>query len=518
MITSCIDAVSSWPSAPAHREPPVLGLAGQPVLEDDHRGDHLGALQVGDVVALDAQRRLGQVERLLQLLQRHRPGRQVAGAAGLVQVQRLPGVARDRLEQRPLVAALRHPQVDPGAAQTLEPGRDLVRRRGAAPAPAPRAAPPPATRRRPAAAGARPGRPVPTSSTFSTTQPRWPRIRPPRTWKTWTAASSSSSARANTSASVPSASTTALFSRARLQGADVVAQPGGPLELQRRRRLAHLALEPAHEAAGVAGHEVAEVLGERAVLLGVDPADAGRRALADVAEQAGPADLAGPLEDAVAAGAHREHPQQQVDGLADRPGVRVRAEVAGALALGAAHHLDPRELLAHRHGEVGVGLVVAVLDVEPRVVLLDPGVLELQRLDLGGDHRPLDAGRRGDHRLGARVQRGDVLEVGAQPRAQALRLADVDDAAVLVAEPVHPGLDRDLPGCGSVRRGVGHVANPTFRRRQACRSTVISPFATRHRHAGERLLRHAVRGRRAVADGEPAVVARADDEPVLRRC
>ena len=50
------------------------------------------------------------------------------------------------------------------------------------------------------------------SSTFSTTQPRWPRIRPPRTWKTCTAASSSSSCRAKTSASVPSARTTALRS------------------------------------------------------------------------------------------------------------------------------------------------------------------------------------------------------------------------------------------------------------------------------------------------------------------
>ena len=39
-----------------------------------------------------------------------------------------------------------------------------------------------------------------------------------------------------------------------------------------------------------------------AVLLGADPADARRRALADVAEQAGPADLPGPLE----------HPGEQV--------------------------------------------------------------------------------------------------------------------------------------------------------------------------------------------------------------
>ena len=102
----------------------------------------------------------------------------------------------------------------------------------------------------------------------------------------------------------------------------------------------------------------------------------------------------GALEDARTAGAHREDPQQQVDRLADRPGVRVGPEVAGALALGAAHHLDPGELLAHRDREVRVGLVVAVLDVEPGIELLDPGVLQLERLDLGGHDRPLDAARR----------------------------------------------------------------------------------------------------------------------------
>ena len=36
-----------------------------------------------------------------------------------------------------------------------------------------------------------------------------------------------------------------------------------------------------------------------------------------------------------------------------------------------------------------------------------------------------------------RVQGGEVLEVGAQPRAKALRLADVDHAPVLIPEPVH---------------------------------------------------------------------------------
>ena len=56
---------------------------------------------------------------------------------------------------------------------------------------------------------------LPESSKRSATQPRWPRTRPPRTWKICTATSSGSSARAITSASVPSCSTTAFCSIAR---------------------------------------------------------------------------------------------------------------------------------------------------------------------------------------------------------------------------------------------------------------------------------------------------------------
>src|SRR6478672_2494977 len=134
----------------------------------------------------------------------------------------------------------------------------------------------------------------------------------------------------------------------------------------------------------------------------------------------------------------------------------VGPEVPGALALGPAHHLRPGKLLPQRHGEVGVGLVVAVLDVEPRVVLLDPGVLELQGLHLGRDHGPLDAGGGGDHGGRARVQLGDVLEVRREPRTQRLGLADVDDPLGGIPEPVDARVDRDLPRRRTVGRRVSH--------------------------------------------------------------
>src|SRR5437762_14141628 len=101
------------------------------------------------------------------------------------------------------------------------------------------------------------------------------------------------------------------------------------------------------------------------MLLGADPPDARRAALLDVAEQARAADLAGALEHAGRAGAGREDPQQQIERLADGPGVRVGPEVTDALAFGAAHDLQARELLVERHGKRGIGLVVAVANVEP---------------------------------------------------------------------------------------------------------------------------------------------------------
>ena len=252
-----------------------------------------------------------------------------------------------------------------------------------------------------------------------------------------------------------------------LKRSQVISEPGRALELLFSRGLFHLGFQAAGEAGGLPGHEVAEVLGQRAVLLLADPLDARRGALSDVAEQAGPADLAGPLEHARRAGPHREHPEQRVHRVADGPGVAVRAEVPGALALGPAHHHDPRVLLAHGDGEIGVALVVPVLDVEPGVELLDPGVLQLQCLDLGADHGPLDARRRRQHHLGARVQAGEVGEVGVEPLPERLRLADVDHPATLVAEPVDPwglgNLARRGPvGYGSA--GICHEATLRARR------------------------------------------------------
>src|SRR6185312_3356802 len=125
----------------------------------------------------------------------------------------------------------------------------------------------------------------------------------------------------------------------------------------------------------------------------------------------------------------------------------------------------PRVLLPHRDGQERVGLVVPVADVEPRVELLDPVVFQLQRLDLGGHHGPLDAAGAGDHLRGARVQARQVREVGVQPLAQALGLADVDDPAARVAELVYAGRVRNRAGGGAVDGWIRHTGEGNRTRR-----------------------------------------------------
>ncbi len=101
-----------------------------------------------------------------------------------------------------------------------------------------------------------------------------------------------------------------------------------------------------------------------------------------------------PLVARVGAGAHRERLDHQLDGLAHGPDLRVRTEVAGTGDAVVARDHHPRRLVGHGDRHERVALVVAELDVVRRDELLDPGVLELERLEVAGDRRPLDARRR----------------------------------------------------------------------------------------------------------------------------
>ncbi len=141
------------------------------------------------------------------------------------------------------------------------------------------------------------------------------------------------------------------------------------LESLAPRRVLHRAGEVAHDPLGVAREDRAHLLRRPPVLVGRDAPDARGRALVDVAEEARAIRARGPREDSRAARAHREDGQEGVEGLADRPDLGVRPEVARAPASGVARDEHPRELLAHRDGEERVRLVVLEDDVEPGVVL-----------------------------------------------------------------------------------------------------------------------------------------------------
>ncbi len=97
-------------------EPAVLARARLAVLEDDHAADRLAALEVADVVALDAQRRPGQSERLGELLEGGQRLALVGQPARLLAGERLAGVAGGQDQELALLPALRDAEVDRPAA------------------------------------------------------------------------------------------------------------------------------------------------------------------------------------------------------------------------------------------------------------------------------------------------------------------------------------------------------------------------------------------------------------------
>ena len=93
-------------------EPAVLAGPRPALLEHDHAAHRLRALEVRDVVALDAHRRPGEPERGRQLLERAERPALVGQPAGGFARERLLRVADGELHQLPLLAPLRGPQPD----------------------------------------------------------------------------------------------------------------------------------------------------------------------------------------------------------------------------------------------------------------------------------------------------------------------------------------------------------------------------------------------------------------------
>jgi hypothetical protein len=85
----------------------------QPVFEHHQRRHHVRALHVADVDAFDAQRCIGETEVVLNALQCSRSRVEITGTLELVLGQGILRVAMHGLGERPLVATVRHPQLNP---------------------------------------------------------------------------------------------------------------------------------------------------------------------------------------------------------------------------------------------------------------------------------------------------------------------------------------------------------------------------------------------------------------------
>ena len=146
----------------------------------------------------------------------------------------------------------------------------------------------------------------------------------------------------------------------------------------------------------------------------------------------------------------------------------VGPEVPNALPLRSPHDLQPWELLVEGDRQRWIGLVVPVPHVEARFELLDPGVFELERLDLGAVPPSTrrsppwspSAGYAGVVRSRRRSRNSAAAE-GSSP-------SHVDDPPAGVPEAVHPGIDGNGAWCRAVRGRIRHRSSLGSSRSRRC--------------------------------------------------
>ncbi len=428
-------------------EPPVLAAARLALLEDDHAADRFAALEVADVVALDAGRRAGQAERVGQLLERGQRLALVDQPAGLLLRERLGGVARGERHQLALLAALGELEMDRTAAavgeERLEVGDvvgqgrqvDLARDGG-------RARVVLLDEARDDLVVARLAHGLEQEDVAADQLARADReeldgglVVLPR--------------EPDEVELGPRERGHLLALHRPLDRADLVAERGGRLVVGPLRGRRHLALERGHQRLLAALEEQLDLGDVGAVVVLRDGLDARALAFLDVVQEARPLERPLAVLDLDRAGPEREEPADEVHRLVDAGRRRVRPEVAAAVVGELARPLHPREVVAERHLDVRVALVVLQADVEARLEALDEVRFEEERLGDGVRERVLDLGHPVDDAPDPvdLAGRRRLLPVRADAVAQALRLADVDDVAAVVlhevdARPVRESLER----------------------------------------------------------------------------
>ena len=98
----------------------------------------------------------------------------------------------------------------------------------------------------------------------------------------------------------------------------------------------------------------------------------------------------------------------------------------------------------------------ALLDVEARLVALDQLVLQDERLQLRADHDRLQRAHGFEQPVGLAAVAQRLRVIGGDPRAQVLRLTDVDDLAAFILHQVDAGRGRQvLPQPGVEEHAAG---------------------------------------------------------------
>ena len=165
--------------------------------------------------------------------------------------------------------------------------------------------------------------------------------------------------------------------------------------------------------------------------------NAGAEAAVNVVLQAGARMIAREID--LATG-NEEAAMDEFDDAVGQIAGKVRAVVGSAVLAQAAGDKDFGKAVGQGELDVGVGLVVAKQDVEARLALLDEVVFKGQRLVLVGDEDVVEIDGLAHQGAGLGVGLRGFKQIGADPRAQVLGLAHVDDFALGVFVEVHAGL------------------------------------------------------------------------------
>ena len=141
-----------------------------------------------------------------------------------------------------------------------------------------------------------------------------------------------------------------------------------------------------------------------------------------------------------------EMPVDETDQPVSEIARKVWSEIGRAVLLEAPRDVHSRILLLGQL-DVGIGLVVAQQDVVLRLVLLDQVVLESKGFLVVVDEDVAEGDGFGEQAASLGIGQSFVRKIVADPVAQALGLAYVQDLAVSSDELVNAGRGRQLPSC-----------------------------------------------------------------------